>query len=271
MSHDILPAHLPKKSLGQHFLIHEGVQDKIVEACRLQPDDVILEIGPGKGAITRKISERVKGVIAIEKDRLLAPALKESFEGSNVTVIEADVLAYDFAQLPRRLKCVGNLPYNAAASIIEKILTSERFTEMFAMVQLEQGERMIAAPGGKEYGSLSCFVQYYSRVKKVLDIRPSAFAPPPKVQSAFLSFEIYAPQERPIQNVEAEYLFKVIRTAFLQRRKTILNALGGMCSKNDLAALLERLEIPARTRPEQISLEDYVRMARELKSKSREV
>lgn len=260
-----LSSHLPKKSLGQHFLIHQGIQQRIVDGCGLLATDTVVEIGPGKGAITDKIAQRVKRVVAIEKDRVLAGALRERFDQTHVEVTEADVLEFDFSHLPAARICVGNLPYNVAAPIIEKVLTSGKFERLYAMVQLEHGHRMLAGPGSKEYGSLSCFVQFYSRTRKLFEIRPSAFQPPPKVQSVFIEFDIYPPDRRPIQNVPEDDLLAMIRAAFLQRRKTILNALGFLAPKETLSAVLKDLNIPEQTRAEQICLMDFVRIFRAVK------
>ncbi|OGX37447.1 MAG: ribosomal RNA small subunit methyltransferase A [Omnitrophica WOR_2 bacterium RIFCSPHIGHO2_02_FULL_50_17] len=261
ISHPTDPhAFIPKKSLGQHFLVGPGVRQKIIEACDLRPDDVVLEIGPGKGALTRPLSERVSKVFAVEKDDRLAARLKQEFAGTNVAILHADILEYPFERLPCGVKIVGNLPYNIATPIIEKVLAFRRkFTAFYMTVQWEYGSRMAAGPHSKEYGSLSCFVQYYADVKKLFKIPPAAFMPPPKVQSCFLRLDM---KERPpLPAGSEEWLFKVIRTCFNQRRKMVQNSLSSLLPKKEIDVILQGLHIDSRLRAEDISLEDYVRLA----------
>ena len=232
----------------------------MIEACALKKDDCVLEIGPGKGALTRPLADRVKKVLAIEKDNDLAPQLKKEFAGTNVTIAHADILKYPFEQLPAPLKVVGNLPYNIATPIIEKVLAfRHKFSVFYMTVQLEYGNRIVARPGNKEYGSLSCFVQYYAIARKVFKISPSAFRPAPKVDSCFLSLHL---RSEPAHNArDEEFLFKLIRACFSQRRKTIRNSLAVIYGKEEGEELLRNLNIDPMLRAEDLSLEDYVRLA----------
>ncbi len=236
------------------------MRDRIIEACDLRKDDLVLEIGPGTGLLTQTIAEKVSKVFAVEKDDRLARNLKERWDGTNVCVIHADVLAYPFEELPGSIKVIGNLPYNIATPILEKVFRWRRKFDVFYMtVQWEYGSRMAAGPHSKEYGSLSCFVQYYADVKRLFKIPPAAFRPPPKVQSCFLRLDM---KERlPLSAGSEEWLFKVIRTCFNQRRKMIQNSLSSLLPKKGIDAILQGLHIDSRLRAEDISLEDYVRLA----------
>ena len=256
----------PKKYLGQNFLLNPPMQQKIINACELKPTDVVLEIGPGKGALTKLIAPRVAKVIAIEKDRDLAQTLKTEFENSNVTIIEDDIL--HFLQryqvpiqhkVPGTLKIIGNLPYNIATAIIEKAILHRRHFELFFMtVQLEHGKRMAAQPHTKDYGSFSCFVQLYTETKILFRVPPAAFYPMPKVQSCFLKMNFL---DHPSQEVKNEdLLFKIIREAFGQRRKTIENSLAKLIGKEKLREYLAKLSIDSKSRAENLSLADYAKL-----------
>lgn len=250
----------PKRSLGQNFLVNPRIQERIIEACALEKNDVVLEIGPGKGVLTRPLADRVKKVLAIEKDNFLAPQLEREFAGTNVTIEHADILKYPFEQLPAPMKVVGNLPYNIATPIIEKVLAfRHKFSVFYMTVQLEYGNRIVARPHSKEYGSLSCFVQYYAEVKKLFKIPPSAFRPAPKVDSCFLSLRVRPEPARKAR--DEEFLFRLIRACFSQRRKTIRNSLAVVYGREDTEKLLAELHIDPRLRAEDLSLEDYVRLA----------
>lgn len=255
-------AFFPKRSLGQNFLVNPRIQERIIAACALEKSDVVLEIGPGKGVLTRPLAQRVKKVLAIEKDNFLAPQLEKEFAGTNVTIEHADVLKYSFEQLPAPMKVVGNLPYNIATPIIEKVLTfRHKFPVFYLTVQLEYGSRIVAKPGSKDYGSLSCFVQYYATARKLFKISPSAFCPAPKVDSCFLSLHM---RTAPARNArDEEFLFKLIRACFSQRRKTIRNSLAVVYGREDTEKILAELHIDPRLRAEDLSLEDYVRLARQ--------
>ncbi len=257
-------AFLPKKSLGQNFLVHPGIVRRIIEACDLQPTDIVLEIGPGKGALTYLLSDHVKHVIAIEKDNQLAQQLKESFEGTNVDVIHADILKYPFKDLPDNVKIVGNLPYNIATPIIEKVLKHrEQFHAFYMTVQLEYGQRITAQPNTKSYGSFSCFVQYYANPKILFKIKNSAFQPIPKVQSCFLRLDL--PKKLKYKVNDERFLFTVIRASFGQRRKTIENSLSGILEKKKVSAILETLKIDPKLRAENLTLKDYIHISNTIK------
>jgi len=256
----------PRRSLGQNFLVNPRVQEKIIAACELTPEDVVLEIGPGQGVLTRPLADRVKKVLAIEKDDFLAPQLEKEFAGTNVSILHADVLQYPFERLPSQVKVVGNLPYNIATPIIEKVLAfRHKFPVFYMTVQLEYGDRIVAHSGSRDYGSLSCFVQYYAQARKLFRIPPSAFRPAPKVDSCFLSLRMRPEPARKAR--DEEFLFKLIRACFSQRRKMLRNSLAVIYGKEEGEEFLRNLNIDPMARAEDLSLEDYVRLANQDVSK----
>lgn len=250
----------PKKSLGQNFLVNADIAERIVNACHLAPTDTVLEIGPGKGALTHELARQCKNVLAVEKDKILSEQLAKDFKNSNVHIINDDILKYPFDKLPDNSKIVGNLPYNIVTPIIKKIIDYRRkFQELYITVQLEYGQRIVARPNTKSYGSFSCFVQYYMNPKILFRIKNSAFLPIPKVQSCFLYLDFL---NKPKQKAENDnFLFSIIRSCFGQRRKMILNSLAGTLDKKEIPRLLEMLEINPKLRAENLSLEDYVRIS----------
>ncbi len=255
----------PKKSLGQNFLVNSRIQERIIAACDLQTDETVLEIGPGKGALTQKIIEQVKLVLAIEKDKRCVDHLCGQMEGKSIEIVHADILAYPFESLQPKTKIIGNLPYNIATPIIEKFLKHrKRFSAFYMTVQLEYGQRMAAKPNAKKakvYGAFSCFVQYYADVKMLFKIKNTAFHPVPKVESCFLKL---TPREPQWKAENEEFLFRLIRTCFSQRRKTILNSLSSIVDKKTMKPVLGKLQIHPTLRAENLSLEKFVHLANAL-------
>ncbi len=255
-----LNSFIPKKSLGQNFLINSNIAERIISACNIKPTDVVLEIGPGKGALTCGLSQQSKHVYAIEKDKELAERLKHDLKNTNVTVINADILKYSFHKLPQEINVIGNLPYNIATPIIKKIIDhKDKLSKAHITVQLEYGQRIVAKPNSKSYGALSCYVQYYADVKLLFKMRNSAFQPIPKVQSCFLCLDFLKKREH--QAKSEDLLFRIIHSCFGQRRKTIGNSLAGALAKEKIQPLLQTLQINPKLRAENLSLEEYIRMA----------
>ena len=253
-------APFPKKSLGQNFLISPSTVNHIVNACSLKPGDTVLEIGPGRGALTGALSEKVHTVIAVEKDHRLVEHLRGELQGSNIQIVHDDILDFPLSTLPRNTKIIGNLPYNIATLIIQAVIQERaRFSDFFATVQWEYGQRLTARPGTKTYGSLSCFVQYYADPKILFKIKNTAFWPSPKVQSCFCHLKF--PEKPHWQARNEGLLFKTIHAGFGQRRKTIGNALSVLYGKERAARLLEKAKINHRLRAENISLEEFIRLA----------
>lgn len=255
---------VPRKSLGQNFLINPRIIARIIDACSLKSDDIVCEIGPGQGALTHLLGQRVAKLVAIEKDRRLAEQLKKEFTDTNVEIIHADILKYPLETLARHSKFIGNLPYSAATAIIARVLTHRpAFGVFFMTVQREYAKRMTARPSSPAYGSFSCFVQYYACAKILFPVKNSAFKPMPKVQSCFLRLDL---RRHPENAAKSEvHLFKLIRACFEQRRKTILNSLGAFNQdKTKTLRLLESLQIDPQWRAENLSLEDFVRISNTL-------
>lgn len=263
----------PKKYLGQNFLVDRKTADDMIGMCRLENTDWALEIGPGLGALTCVIAGAARKVIAVEKDRRVYTALSELMKATgNIQIICDDFLELDLALAlsgcPPKIKAIGNLPYYITSPIIEKlIINRDNFSSIFITVQKEVGERICAKPGGKDYGSFSCFAQFYTRPAVLLNIGKRAFYPQPAVDSVFMELSVLP--KPPVQVDNIDRFFAVTRAAFGKRRKTILNSLS-YCAflnldKNGIAALLERAGVKPTARAEVLSLEDFARISNAVK------
>ncbi|OGX25119.1 MAG: ribosomal RNA small subunit methyltransferase A [Omnitrophica WOR_2 bacterium RIFCSPHIGHO2_02_FULL_48_11] len=256
-------AFFPKKHLGQNFLIDPRIKEKIIAACEFQPTDTVLEIGPGQGALTERIIPLVKELIAVETDPRLYKELAEKFSDPKATVIHADFLKFPLRNLSPHLKVIGNLPYYISTPIIEKmIIHREQITALFITIQRELGERLTANIDSKEYGAFTCFVQYYMDVQILFKIKNTAFRPIPKVQSCFLKLTPHRQPALPADN--EEFLFKIIRQAFQQRRKTLLNSLSPLLERTDIARIFDSLGLDPKLRAENLTLQDYVEITNAL-------
>lgn len=262
----------PKKYLGQNFLVDEVVVDRMIRACRFTKNDWVMEIGAGLGVLTRRLARGVKNVLAVEKDRNVCVALRDMVKGyDNVNIICDDFMELDIEktliEVPEKIKVIGNLPYYITSPIIEKLITSRlNFESMYITVQKEVAERICAGPGGKDYGSLSVFVQFYTKPRKLLDIGRDYFYPEPEVDSSFVELMVL---QRPSVDVsDADKFFAVVRAGFGQRRKTLLNSLLSSeaitLDKNALAELLKKIDIDPGIRAERLSLEEFARIANAL-------
>jgi len=235
-------SHRPRKRFGQHFLHDPRVLGKIVDALALQASDFVVEIGPGEGALTRRLLATAATVETIEIDRDLASKLKEE----NIRVHQADALQFDYSIFPRGTRIVGNLPYNISTPLLFHLARfADRVRDMHFMLQREVVERMVAAPSTPAYGRLSVALQARFRLKKLFNVANGAFRPPPKVESAMVRLE---PLEKILAIDE-----QLLRRAFSARRKTLRNALPEV----DFAAL----GIDSGLRPENLAPADYARIA----------
>ena len=242
-------SHRPRKRFGQHFLHDPGVVRRIVEAIAPAREDVVVEIGPGEGVLTRPLAARAGRLEAIEIDRDLAAAL--AAEGLQVHV--ADALEFDFGVFPQGVRIVGNLPYNISTPLLFHLARyADRVRDLHFMLQLEVVQRMVARPSTPEYGRLSVMLQTRFRMEKLFKVAAGAFRPPPKVESAVVRL---VPLAEP-PDCDPRRLEEVVRRAFSARRKTLRNALG--LAAEDFAAL----GIDPGLRPENLSPRDYVRIAR---------
>ena len=251
-----------KKSLGQNFLSDTRTQQKIIQACDLKPEDIVVEIGPGQGALTRLIAPLVNKLICVETDRDLIEPLRLSLP-EHVEIVHADFLEWDMNCLLDGIKVIGNIPYYISTSIMEKIIANRhKVSSAFLTVQLEFGQRLIAKPGGKDYGSLTCFAQYHADIQLLFKIKNTCFRPSPKVDSCFLGLKMKSFIEMPAK--DEALLFKLIQTAFQQRRKNIVNTLKGMIGREKLEGLLNELNIDPNARPENLSLSNYIELCNRL-------
>ena len=262
--------YIPKKNLGQNFLTDIRSQEKIVRSCDLKADDIVVEIGPGQGVLTRLIAPKVKRLICVEADRDLIEPLRSSLP-SSVEIIHADFLRWDFQDQVRSVKVIGNIPYYISTPIIEKLIENRtKISEAFLTVQLEFGQRLTAKAGGKDYGSLSCFAQYYADIKMLFKIKNTCFKPAPKVDSCFLRMMLNGPGPLSSRDqvrsdfVDEEFLFKLIQTAFQQRRKNIVNSLKSLAGKERLEEVLKALSIDPNARAENLTLSNYIELSNRL-------
>lgn len=254
----------PKKSLGQNFLIDQNIRRKIISACMFSGSDSVLEIGGGTGAMTGLIAERVARLICVEIDSALAEELQTQYAGrTNVTVLHADILSLDIEKLfpdAGKIKVFGNIPYYITSPIIERLVDSRgRISEAFLTVQKEFGQRMVAGPGTKTYGSFSCFVNYYTEPELLFLIKKNSFRPAPSVDSCFLRLRFRAEPAFPVR--DEHVLFKLIRSAFQQRRKMITKSLRQLVPEQDFENFFSYFGIDRKIRPEQLSLEHFAYLA----------
>ena len=252
--------HRPRKRFGQHFLSDPGVIDAIIAAIAPRDSDVIVEVGPGQGAITRPLAARAGALHAIELDRDLAAKLRNEFRQSAVlTLHEADALKFDFATLGDSLRVIGNLPYNISTPLLFHLLDyRQHIVDMHFMLQKEVVDRMAAPPGSKTYGRLSIMLGCHFQIDALFDVDRQAFEPPPDVTSAIVRL---TPLPIGTYIIDDEKRFSMlVAQAFSQRRKTIRNSLRKIVDKS----VLELVGIDPGLRPEAISIADYVRLSNTL-------
>ena len=245
--------HTARKRFGQHFLVDHGVIDGIVRAIDPQPGQALVEIGPGLGALTRPLLQRCGALTVIELDRDLAVRLRQQ---PGLEVVQADVLKVDFAELAagRRLRVVGNLPYNISTPILFHLLDhTAQVQDQHFMLQKEVVERMAAVPGSKAYGRLSVMLQWRYQIELVLDVPPEAFDPPPRVDSAVVRMVPLALDE----TVDAARLALLVTTAFSQRRKLLRHTLGRWIEAQSL-----QTDFNLQRRAEEVPLAEYLALAR---------
>jgi 16S rRNA (adenine1518-N6/adenine1519-N6)-dimethyltransferase len=254
--------HQPRKRFGQNFLQKQEVIDDILHAIRPQPDDLMVEIGPGLGALTHPLAKALKQLHVIELDRDIVKRLREKYNGpgnhnhGNVVIHEGDALKFDFTSLGSSVRVVGNLPYNISTPLLFYLTDQISVVrDIHAMLQKEVVERMVAAPDTAAYGRLSVALQYRFDMEKVLDVGPDAFYPQPKVDSAVVRM---LPRERREPEAKDEALFaRIVTTAFSQRRKTLRNTLRNILELADF----EALGIAPSARAETLAVSDFVAIA----------
>lgn len=264
----------PTKSLGQNFLADEGVVGKIVEGALVEKGDLVIEIGPGLGGMTALLAERAGRVAAVEIDRRLMPVLEDRLsEYDNAVLLNEDILELDIKSriigpwsggLNGTVKIIGNLPYYITTPIIMKLLEEDPgIGLMVFMVQKEVAERMAAKPGSKKYGALSVAVQYYSTPEIFMTVPPDCFIPQPEVDSAVVRMEVYKVPPVTLQSREA--FFKIVKAAFGQRRKTLVNALSNSgyftADKGQILAELVNVGLGENQRGETLSIMQFAQLA----------
>jgi 16S rRNA (adenine1518-N6/adenine1519-N6)-dimethyltransferase len=260
--------HKAKKHFGQNFLVDQQIIADIVAAIRPEPDDNMVEIGPGLGALTRPLLKRLNHLHVVEIDRDIIARLEHDYPQENadrkLTIHAGDALAFDFATLPAPLRIVGNLPYNISSPLLFHFAAyTERVTDMHFMLQDEVVERMVAEHSTPAYGRLSVMLQYRFYMEKLLDVPPESFRPAPKVDSAIVRMIPLPAAEIAVRN---EKLFaEIVGAAFGQRRKTLRNTLRGHLDEADFA----QLGIDPQLRAENLSVAEFARIANHLDGRMR--
>lgn len=264
------------KSLGQNFLVSDEAVERIVESAEISKEDLVIEIGPGLGTLTNELLKKAKKVIAIELDSRMVEILEERFSlFNNFEIINDDVLKVDLVNIIKsekenneikEAKIVANLPYYITTPIIMKLLESRLDLESITvMIQKEVAERLCAIPGEKQSGAITYSVYYYAEAYKVLEVKNTSFIPAPEVDSEVIKLKIR--KEPPIKVESEKKLFKIIKYAFMQRRKTLLNALS-KCdlfkNKEEIKKIFDELDFDERIRGEELSLEDFAKIANKI-------
>ena len=258
---------IPRKKWGQHFLADKNILKKVIKTAEIEKEDVVLEVGPGLGGMTQALAHEAKKVIAVEIDARLAEILRNKLADTpNVEIIRSDILKFDVRKHlgsgKRPVKVVANLPYQISTPLLFHFIESrDLFSALILMLQKEVAERMVAPPGGKTYGPLSVLVQSVADVSICFTIKPSAFFPPPEVESAVIRLSW---KERPMIAPEQEDWFRlVVKGCLGYRRKTLANALkhSDLPLPENLKERLEEVGIDPRRRPETLSVQEFVGLA----------
>ena len=256
------------KSLGQNFLINDEVVEGIVNKAEISKDDLVIEIGPGLGTLTKELLDKAGKVIAIELDTRMIQILTDRFKlYDNFELINKDILKVDLNKLIQEnlsqglktVKIVANLPYYITTPIIMKLLEGNLpIASITVMIQKEVADRLIEIPGGKNSGAITYSVYYYAQAEEILKVMPNSFMPEPAVESKVIQLKIR--KEKTVKVKNEELMFKIIKYAFMQRRKTLINALEKsdiFSSKGQIIEILEKLGLNDKIRGEALSLEDY--------------
>jgi 16S rRNA (adenine1518-N6/adenine1519-N6)-dimethyltransferase len=256
-------SHTARKRFGQHFLADPDIIEAIVRAIHPQTDDAMVEIGPGLGALTGPLIARLDHLHAVEIDRDVITTLKRKHDAARLTIDSGDALSYDFGALADRcggrLRVVGNLPYNISTPLLFHLAGfAERIIDCHFMLQKEVVQRMVAGPGGRDYGRLSVMLQYRFEMEHLFDVPPEAFEPPPRVDSAIVRM---TPKAAALRDAQDEGLLgEVVMQAFSQRRKVLRNTLKGRATE----AQMQACGISPAARAEEVPLANYVALANRL-------
>ena len=261
------------KAMGQNFLIADWVPREIANASGAHRDVGVLEIGPGIGCLTRELAGRAGKVVSVELDRSLLPILKETLAGrDNVEIVPGDILKLDIRQLVQNMPwfsgfaACANLPYNITTPAITALIEAKCFFAITVMIQKEVALRVCAQPGSKDYGAFSVYCQYYTDPELLFEVPPDCFIPAPKVTSAVVRM---VPRPAPAEVDDPNHFFRVVKAAFAQRRKTLLNSLaaslGEQQTKEELAQAIARCGLPPDIRGERLSILQFAQLSRILR------
>lgn len=265
------------KALGQNFLIDDEIVSKIIESSNVSDEDLIIEIGPGLGTLTKELLSRAKKVIAIELDNRMIDILQDRFSlYNNIEIINQDILKVNLNEIilkeksgngVKNVKIVANLPYYITTPIIMKLLEEKGdFESITVMIQKEVADRLCEIPGGKLSGAITYSVYYYAEQEKILKVPHTSFIPEPEVDSEVIKLKIR--REPPVKVEDEEKLFKIIKYAFMQRRKTLINALSQceiFTNKEEIKNILKNLHINEKVRGEELTLQDFADIVNNIK------
>lgn len=262
------------KSMGQNFLIEHWVPADIAAASGASAGKGVLEVGPGIGPLTRELSALADKVASVELDKALLPILAETLsDRDNVEIVPGDILKTDISALVREkfdgldaIAC-ANLPYNITTPAITALIEANCFSAITVMIQREVAHRICAAPGTSDYGAFSVYCQFYTNPELLFDVPPTCFIPAPKVTSSVVRM---VPRPTPTEVDDPEHFFKVVKAAFAQRRKTLLNGLvssfGSKLSKEQLSDIIKTCDLPADIRGERLGIAEFARLSKALRA-----
>ncbi|MCI8345353.1 MAG: 16S rRNA (adenine(1518)-N(6)/adenine(1519)-N(6))-dimethyltransferase RsmA [Clostridia bacterium] len=259
------------KSLGQNFLINDEVIEKIVESANISNEDLIIEIGPGLGTLTKRLLEKAKKVIAIELDKRMISILQERFSlYDNFKLINDDILKVNLNEIIqnekdiKEVKIVANLPYYITTPIIMKLLEDKlTLKSITVMVQKEVAKRLTSNPGSKQAGAITYAVNYYCEPEEIVLVPNSSFIPEPEVESEVIKLNLR--NNPPVKIRSEEVFFKLIKASFMQRRKTLVNGItnSGLMSKEEIKTLLKKVNLPENVRGEVLTMQDFAKLTNE--------
>ena len=248
--------HVAKKKFGQNFLKDSSIIHAIIQSIQPLQNDLLVEIGPGLGALTKPLLEKTKHLFAIELDRDIVNWMQNQYSKNNITIFNEDVLNFNFHQFDKKIRIVGNLPYNISTPILFKCIEDIKIiADLHFMLQKEVVDRMIAAPSSSEYGRLSVMLQYYFAMEHLVHVPKESFDPEPKVESSFVRLIPY--DNYPFVANNIDQFGKIVKEAFSQRRKTIRNTLKNFMNANDF----ENIDINPQLRAENLSVSDFVKIS----------
>ena len=248
--------HIAKKKFGQNFLKDAAIIHSIIQSINPLPNDLLIEIGPGLGALTKPLLEKTNRLLAIELDRDIVSWMENEYSKKNITIFNEDVLNFNFNQFDQKIRIVGNLPYNISTPILFKCIDNIlNIKDLHFMLQKEVVDRMVAIPSSPEYGRLSVMLQYYFAMEHLVDVPKESFEPEPKVESSFVRLIPY--EQYPFIANNIEQFARIVKEAFSQRRKTIRNTLKSFITENDF----EKIGINPQLRAENLSVSDFVKIS----------